>query len=882
MHKAWLGICISMLALAACSGKKRDFADGVVLPNTPQAAGDASAPITLAGSLGSTCSAAGDCSSSNCVDGVCCRTSCDVVCARCDAPGSEGECTASANDEACGLSCPASTECRGFGSGATSANCEAPGLCRGNVECTPTDAPVGTSCRQGLGACDGAGECVVPGALRLGQACKGDAECGEGHCIVGSTGAALCCDSACDGLCRTCDATGRCDEPPAADQRCASVDCPTDDACRDYPEDIVGGSCRAFGACRTNVDCTATELRPAAECTCAEAGCVLALGASCSVNDQCATGACEATASGTQICCATACAVAGSTCASSGSGCVDCEGSGAECVGTISRSCANGIVAEQVCGNGCNPETGLCAELRTAGTVCEVTEQCVSGACSVDVTGTSRCCDPACAAAGRVCGTDGTCVCASNQQEVGAVCLSSNGAACVAGTECASSACVPTLAGTSVCCAMACPNASCSADGSTCIQCEGAGSECMGNTSRRCENGQFVDAACGNGCDPSTGVCAGLLANAQACTGAAQCASNSCDLDVTGVQRCCTPGCAATGRVCGIDGSCVCPDPNDTFVAGQCRSPVGQACAGATDCSSNACEATQSRGLVCCTAPCNGQICRANGQGCVQCDGGGPVCEGASSRSCVNNAFVSTPCANGCNPATGMCNSQLALGSNGCMQDTQCAGAGSSCQNGRCCEFDCAAAGRNCNAAGVCGCPNGTTAVGSACLIANGQPCDVSRPELCASSQCLEWFRDLDGDLHGDPNDSLVQCGAAAPGGFVASSDDCCDRNDTEEIRAVAATMFRGQGLFFATAQTACPDLPAFDFDCDSFATKEPRPLADCSEAVCRSGISSSSADAPCGGAASFGACSRPRLVDGTVLPCQSTGGGLDRPIACH
>lgn len=44
MHKAWLGICLSMLALAACSGKKRDFADGVVLPNTPQAAGDASAP----------------------------------------------------------------------------------------------------------------------------------------------------------------------------------------------------------------------------------------------------------------------------------------------------------------------------------------------------------------------------------------------------------------------------------------------------------------------------------------------------------------------------------------------------------------------------------------------------------------------------------------------------------------------------------------------------------------------------------------------------------------------------------------------------------------------------------------------------------------------
>lgn len=881
MQRVRVEICVAMLALAACSGKKRDFADGVVLPSTAGTAADASARAELVGSTGSACSTAAECSSGNCVDGVCCRTSCDVVCSRCDAPGSEGECTATANDDACGLSCPDSTECRTYGAADTGANCEAPGLCRANVECAPTDAPLGTACRQGAGACDGAGECVVPGARRLGEACQGDADCGQGHCIVGSTGVALCCDSACDGLCRTCDATGRCDEPATSDARCGSVDCPADDACRDYPEDILDGSCRAFGTCRTIADCSPTELRPAAECACGEGGCTLVLGAACSANEQCASGACEPTASGAQICCAMACAAAGSTCASSGSGCVDCEGTGTECVGSVSRSCTNGAVDEQVCGNGCNPETGLCAELRPTGTVCEVTEQCASGACSIDLTGTNRCCDPACAAAGRVCGTDGTCVCAATQQEVAGVCLASNGAACAVATDCASGTCVPTLAGASVCCATACTNASCSADGSACVQCEGAGSECIGNTSRRCENNQFVETTCGNGCVPTTGVCAGLLANGQGCTATAQCASNACELDVAGAQRCCTPGCAATGRVCGVDGACVCPDPNDTFLAGQCRAPVGQGCAAAGDCSTGACESTQSGGLVCCTAPCNGQICRANGQGCVQCEGGGPVCEGASSRSCVNNAFVSTPCANGCNPATGMCNALLPLGSNGCAQDVQCAGAGASCQGGRCCEFDCAAAGRTCNASGVCACPDGTTAFGAACLIADGQPCDLARPEQCASSQCLEWFRDRDGDLHGDPNDSVAQCGTVARSGFVTSRDDCCDRADTTEIREIAATIFGGQAAFFATAQTACLDVPAFDFNCDSLETKEPRPVGDCSEDVCRTGLSPSSADAACGAAASFLACFRPSLLDGTIQRCQGTG-GMDRPISCH
>lgn len=359
--------------------------------------------------------------------------------------------------------------------------------------------------------------------------------------------------------------------------------------------------------------------------------------------------------------------------------------------------------------------------------------------------------------------------------------MSKNGVACVGGADCVSGVCAQTLASTNVCCATACPGASCSSDGSTCVQCEGAGAECVGNTSRRCQNGQFVETACGNGCDPATGVCAGLLANAQACTANAQCASAACGFDVVGAQRCCTPGCAATGRVCGTDGSCVCPDPADVFQAGQCRSPVGQSCVVGSDCSSGACQATQSGGLVCCTGACNGQICRANGQGCVQCEGGPAVCQGATSQSCVGNAFVFTNCGNGCNPATGLCNSQLPLGSAGCTQDGQCAGVGSSCQGGRCCESDCSASGRVCSQSGLCQCAEGTTTVGNTCLLTNGQDCDPTRPGQCASGRCDRWFRDSDGDSHGDPNQSRGLCGtvsSAAPAGFVLSSDDCCDTDN--------------------------------------------------------------------------------------------------------
>jgi hypothetical protein len=166
---------------------------------------------------------------------------------------------------------------------------------------------------------------------------------------------------------------------------------------------------------------------------------------------------------------------------------------------------------------------------------------------------------------------------------------------------------------------------------------------------------------------------------------------------------------------------------------------------------------------------------------------------------------VTTNCGNGCNPNTGLCNNLIPLGSNGCAQSNQCAGSGSSCQGGRCCEFDCAAAGRVCDTGGFCRCPNGSTLVGNTCLLNEGQDCDPNRSGQCASGRCDRWFRDSDDDDHGDPNQSRGVCGTAsslAPDGFVLSSDDCCDRDALANPDQTARH----------SAANACG---SFDFNCN-------------------------------------------------------------------
>src|SRR5690606_3819582 len=105
---------------------------------------------------------------------------------------------------------------------------------------------------------------------------------GEGHCVARGDGTSICCDSACDGVCQQCNAVGRCTEAPLTDQRCAAVDCPDDNVCRDYADTLTESLCRSFGQCRTALECPFDALRVESICECdVQGNCNLARGQRC-------------------------------------------------------------------------------------------------------------------------------------------------------------------------------------------------------------------------------------------------------------------------------------------------------------------------------------------------------------------------------------------------------------------------------------------------------------------------------------------------------------------------------------------------------------------------------------------------------------------------
>jgi hypothetical protein len=108
---------------------------------------------------GTGCTAASQCASGFCADGVCCDVAaCTGACKSCNVPGSEGTCKAVV----------------------------------GGTE-------VAGSCESGK-ACDGTGSCKAKNSVT----CTSAAECASGFCVDG-----VCCDSACDGTCASCNQAGR-------------------------------------------------------------------------------------------------------------------------------------------------------------------------------------------------------------------------------------------------------------------------------------------------------------------------------------------------------------------------------------------------------------------------------------------------------------------------------------------------------------------------------------------------------------------------------------------------------------------------------------------------------------------------------------------------
>ena len=121
---------------------------------------------------GVACSAASECASNNCVDGVCCNSACNGVCETCEVTGI---CRATATDSACGP-----VNCSMFDDECVSNTNNTPNACVGRGQCR-TVADCGfrssnTRCGQG-GLCNGQGICQGPSIECGNQTCSGNNVC---------------------------------------------------------------------------------------------------------------------------------------------------------------------------------------------------------------------------------------------------------------------------------------------------------------------------------------------------------------------------------------------------------------------------------------------------------------------------------------------------------------------------------------------------------------------------------------------------------------------------------------------------------------------------------------------------------------------------------
>jgi hypothetical protein len=490
----------------------------------------------------------------------------------------------------------------------------------------------------------------------------------------------------------------------------------------------------------------------------------LSAGSPCSSGAVCASGNCQATSTGDEVCCLQRCGEQGLNCSADGSRCVECEGDAPQCQGNSSRTCAGNTFASQPCGNGCDAATGRCNPARPTGSLCDEAAQCQSGDCALDVTSTRRCCDPTCAAAERLCGADGSCVCPADRDDVAGSCRLRLGATCSQTGDCASGFCAGKVSGGSICCAQGCNGAFCSTDGSDCIECEGAASTCQGNTASRCENGTLIRTQCANGCNAATGVCNGLRPSGQACTTSGQCASNLCASDLNGAQRCCTPNCAATGRVCGTDGACVCANPNDVFTGSGCGCAQGTKSCGDGRCiANNQCCETCTGGRSCqagnCTCP-NGQQF-INGQCRLNL---GAACS-ATGTPCVSGLCVDGVCCDSaCN---GVC-MQCQAGSGRCVMpadDPACPARITCPTPANACQQAVDITSNRCQSLGAC---KTAANCGSPAPAPARTACDEGEDiGVCGDSSCL-LFRVCNGGTCASPT---VQCAGQQR---AVSADGCC------------------------------------------------------------------------------------------------------------
>jgi hypothetical protein len=290
---------------------------------------------------GAACSSGTTCTSGSCVDGVCCESACTGQCEACAESGTRGRCVAVTGDprgtrtvcagkgSTCGGTCDGSgrlacsypgtqkecvaASCTG-GTATVRSGCDGHGACptAQTVPCAPFMCD-GNNC---AGGCSAASPCTAGNYCEAGRCnpkktpgsqCLDGTQCASGYCVDG-----VCCQTACDGACQSCNAgtAGTCGAVKSADDdHCnGQLTCDAAGACKRRR----GSGCTGTGDCASGfcVDGVCCDRACAGQCEgCAEPAspgtCVTVTGAPRSPRAPCGgTAECAGTCAGGSTTCA--------------------------------------------------------------------------------------------------------------------------------------------------------------------------------------------------------------------------------------------------------------------------------------------------------------------------------------------------------------------------------------------------------------------------------------------------------------------------------------------------------------------------------------------------------------------------------------------------